>query len=310
MIRTTIDWLGYLALRIVMCIVLAIRLETCRMYAGYLATFCCRVLRIRAAVVDENLRHAFPRLSPCQRLRVTHQMWVHLFLMIVEIAHARRKIHDTNWREHIDLRNGRKLIAHVLEDRPLVMVSGHFGNFELAGYLLGVLGVPTFTVARPLKNPFIDQFLNEFRGAKGQVMLSKSGSSGEIDQLLSSNGTLLLLGDQSGGPKGCWTEFFSRPASVHKAIGVFALMNDAPLAVCFSRRSSGNLQFEIGMAAFADPRDNTEHVQSVAALSTWFTKQLETIIRRSPDQYWWLHRRWKDKRESHNAKRRQRRQAA
>ena len=87
-------------------------------------------------------------------------------------------------------------------------------------------------------------------------------------------------------------------------------MNDAPLAVCLSWRLSGNLQFEIGAEAFADPRDEGDHVRSVSSISAWFTGQLETIIRRSPDQYWWLHRRWKDHRQPSKIQRRQRRQAA
>jgi KDO2-lipid IV(A) lauroyltransferase len=176
-----------------------------------------------------------------------------------------------------------------------VLVSAHFGNFEIAGYMLGIFGMPTFTVARPLDNPYLDRFLNDFRGAKGQQILPKRGTSGDIAKLLECNGALLLLGDQSAGRKGCWVDFFNRSASVHKAIAVFSLGNDAPLVVTLSRRLDGPMQFEIGSEAVADPRAGQDETANVRELTEWFTGQLENTIREAPEQYWWLHRRWKAK---------------
>ena len=75
--------------------------------------------------------------------------------------------------------------------------------------------VPTFTVARTLDNPFLDRFLNRFREAKGQFIVDKQGSAGQIDDVLARGGKLVLLGDQHAGPKGCWVDFFGRQASCH-----------------------------------------------------------------------------------------------
>src|SRR6185295_14986309 len=122
------------------------------------------------------------------------------------------------------------------DDRPLVIVSGHYGNFEFAAHALAVLGFPSCAIARPLDNIYLDRFLHRFRGANGQRILPKNGSAAEIDALLARGGTLLFLADQFAGPKGCWVDFFGRPASTHKAIALFSLSNDAPLLFCFSRR--------------------------------------------------------------------------
>ncbi|HEX5445391.1 MAG TPA: hypothetical protein VFW87_16315, partial [Pirellulales bacterium] len=84
--------------------------------------------------------------------------------------------------------------------------------------------------------------------------------------------------------------------SVHKAIALFALGNDAPLAVGTGRRLDRPLKYELNLHAVADPRSGEEHVSSVPRLTQWYTSALETVIRRSPEQYWWLHRRWKDTR--------------
>src|SRR5207247_98830 len=105
------------------------------------------------------------------------RMWEHLFLMAVEIAHAPRKIHDSNWRDYIAFRECPEMIRLLWSGRPCVFVSGHHGNFELAGYTMGVFGFPTFAVARPLDNPFLDRYVNEFRSSRGQFLLPKNGSA-------------------------------------------------------------------------------------------------------------------------------------
>ena len=59
--------------------------------------------------------------------------------------------------------------ARCFDDRPTVIICGHYGNFELSGYVLGLLGFPSYTIARPLDNPYLDRFINEFRGLTGPV---------------------------------------------------------------------------------------------------------------------------------------------
>jgi KDO2-lipid IV(A) lauroyltransferase len=129
-------------------------------------------------------------------------------------------------------------------------------------------------------------------------MISKERSARQIDRLLSEGATLALLGDQHAGTKGCWVDFFGRPASCHKAIALFTLVNRAPLLVGYSRRTTGPLHFELGLTGIADPAEGGEEQQSVLALTQWYNRQLEGIILREPSQYWWLHRRWKPPRQA------------
>ena len=162
--------------------------------------------------------------------------------------------------------------------------------------MLGILGFPTYTVARPLDNPYLDRFLNEFRSLTGQFMLSKSGSSGQIDGILARGGILALLGDQYAGPKGCWVEFFGRPASSHKAIALFSLSGDAPALFCYARRTGAALHHDMGTTGILDPQTMPADMRTVPAVTQWYTERLEDTIRQAPEQYWWLHRRWKDSR--------------
>ena len=95
-------------------------------------------------------------------------------------------------------------------------------------------------------------------------------------------------------PKGCWVEFFGRPASAHKAIALLALDHDAPIVICASRRRERPLEFEVALVDVADPREAGDEAASVRQLTQWYTRRLEEVIRQTPEQYWWLHRRWKE----------------
>jgi KDO2-lipid IV(A) lauroyltransferase len=293
MFRTAIDFAVYVFVRFAIAVIQALPLSTCERVSDLLATLFARILRLRGAVVDKNLRIAFPGMTAEERDEVTWQMWRHLFLMIFEIAQTPRKVHETNWKEHSNIVNQKQFVRTLLSGRPLVLISGHFGNFELGGYLMGLFGFPTYTVARTLDNRFLDRFVNEFRGRTGQYMLPKTGSGDDIQRILEHNGILTLLGDQAAGEKQCWVDFFGKPASTHKAVSVFSLTNNAPTMVSYARRVGGALHYEVGPVAICDPAAPDFEYGSVPLLAQWYTNQLERLVRETPNQYWWVHRRWK-----------------
>ena len=300
--QQVVDYLVYVAVRILICIVQAIRIETGQRFARTLAWLFCNVLHIRGRVVDDNLAHAFPEMSTAARLRLARRMWEHLFLLVLEVAHTPRKIHETNWRDFVRLTNDAELVRSLLDDRPVLIVAAHLGNFEVGGYVLGVLGFPTHTVARTLDNPYLDDFVNRFRGGTGQHIIPKNGGYDQITEVLSRGGTMTFLADQYAGPKGCWVEFFGRPASAHKAIALLALDNNALMSVSTARRLDRPMQFELVNYAAVDPREVRNEVGTIRELTQWYTTRLEELIRQTPDQYWWLHRRWKDTREKKREK--------
>jgi KDO2-lipid IV(A) lauroyltransferase len=287
------DWLVYLLVRFFVCLVQAVRLETCQTIARWLAVLANDVIGVRRHTVDDNLRHVYPESTSQQRRQLSRQMWEHLLLMVCEIAHAPRKIHETNWRNYISINRKRLAVHYLMDQRPIVLVSGHYGNFELTSYTLGLLGFPSFSIARRLDNPLLNRYVNLFRSANGQFILPMDGSAAEVDAVLRTGGTIALLGDQRAGPKGCWVDFLGRPASCHKAVALFTLVSGAPLLVCYGRRTGGPLQIELGGEAVADPQRGGEELAGVKPLTRWYNAALERIILADPSQYWWLHRRWK-----------------
>jgi Kdo2-lipid IVA lauroyltransferase/acyltransferase len=287
------DRAAYLAVRVAICVIQSLPRSLCERWARSLSDLLANRIRIRRAVVRDNLRQAFPAMSASERRAIARGMWEHLLLMVVEIAHANRVIHKTTWRKHLRIHGIEEIVRTLWLDRPKVVLSGHYGNFELAAYLFGLFGLQIFSVARELDNPLLDQFVTDFRESRGQRILPKKGSAPDVALVLEENGAIGLLGDQAAGPKGCWVDFFGRPASVHKAIGVFALSAEAPVLVCSATRGKRLFDYDLRVEGTADPAAGGAESADLRSLSQWYTTLLENAVRREPAQYWWVHRRWR-----------------
>lgn len=297
----------YLTVRVALSLMQAVSIETCQAVCVWLAWLAADVFRLRGRVVEENLRIAFPEKAESERREIARRMWNHVLLMMCEIAHIHRRIHETNWRSYVEIYNKREWIRGVGRRGPKVCLTGHFGNFEALGHVSSFWGFRTYTVARTLDNPYLDRLVNRFRESMGQRVLPKSDSAGQADEVLKTGGLLALLGDQHAGRKGCVVEFLGRPASCHKALALFALLNRAPVMVVTCARAEKPLHFRMGLDALLDPADDPPEFGSVEELTQWYNDALAACIREQPEQYWWLHDRWKD---TQAVKRRKRKTAA
>jgi Kdo2-lipid IVA lauroyltransferase/acyltransferase len=291
--KSVIDYAVYLVVRSVIALVQALPLSVIEPACRQLGWLCWHVLRLRRKTIEENIGIAFPHHSEAERERIALAMWRHLFLMVAEITQAPRKLRRSNWRNHSSISNYRATIRMLIDARPKVIISGHLGNFEVGGYLLAMHGFPTHAIARPLDNVYLDRFVNDFRGATGQYMLPKQGSGPEVTELLERGGTLVLLGDQAGGKGGCWVDFFGKPASTHKAVAVFSLGSQAPTMVTAALRRNKPMSFCMQVAGIVDPAEPGFEFGTVPLLTQWYTRNLEHLVQATPDQYWWVHRRWK-----------------
>ena len=296
---TWIDWLAYLGLRCVVCLIHSVSLESCDYACHVLAKILADWVLLRQRVIDANLILVYGDLTKEELSLLRRRMWHNLFLMVCEIAHAPRKIHRTNWRDHFFMPDKEQVFQLMMDPRATVLVTGHFGNFEVAGYTMGVLGTPLATIARPLDNPFVDQYLADFRSVDGQKLLPKDGSSVAVQELLNAGGSLAILADQHAGGKGVWVDFFGHPTSCHKALALFVLSAGAPMVVNYIRRLDRPLRYEMGVTGVAEPEllnseEVPEYLESVVALTEWYNARLEEAIRMAPEQYWWLHRRWRE----------------
>jgi KDO2-lipid IV(A) lauroyltransferase len=289
-----LDYAIYLLVRLIVGIAQALSIEQSYALARVIATVLYRVDRRHRAVGMENLRLAFgDQYDEAARDAIIRGVYRHFSMMLMEILHIPRKLNITTWRHHITLLGHQTLVDRMLEGGPMIMVTGHFGNWEMAGFLFGVFGFPPNSVARTLDNPYLDSYLRSFRERTGQTLIPKDGGYDQMLEVLRSGRVLSFLADQDAGQNGLYVDFFGRPASTHKAIALLAIEHRAPVLVGYARRVGPGFHYEVGCSALIEPDELTGTPDDVRLLTQLYTTALESAIRRDPDQYLWLHRRWK-----------------
>lgn len=292
--RPAADYAVYLAVRLLVAVCQALSVEASYRFADFLAAILYRVDKRHRQVGQENLRMAFgDRYTEAERDAIIRGVYRHFCRMVMEMLHIPRKLHPTTWRERVTLVGHEKIVDRLLKGGPVIMLTGHFGNWEMAGYLFAVFGFRPYSVARTLDNPHLDRFIRSFRERTGQMMISKKGGSDDILAVLEGNGVLSFLADQDAGQNGLFVDFFGRPASTHKSIAILALQHNAPVVLGYARRIGPGFRYEVGCPLLIEPSELAGARDDVKLLTQRYTTALEEIIRRDPDQYLWLHRRWK-----------------
>ncbi len=288
------DYLIYLIVRLFVCLIQALPPPAARAFAAGLAWLAYRVNRRHRIVARDNLRQAYPgRYSDAELDALVRAVYRHFCTLVIEIILIPRLLQPANWRNYIRLVGGDRVVNCLLSGRPLLFVTGHWGNWEMAGYALGLLGFTTHAIARPLDNPFLDRFLLKFREKTGQKILAKHGDFAEMQALLDGGGVIATLADQDAGQRGLFVEFFGRPASTHKAVALLALQQNVVLAVVGTGKVAEPMRYEIVTQDVIYPEEYASHADPVRAMTQRFTTALEQLIRTAPEQYFWLHRRWK-----------------
>jgi KDO2-lipid IV(A) lauroyltransferase len=301
--RAWIDYLVYLVVRLVVTFAQMLTISQSYSLARFLGWATYKADGRHRRVGLENLRLAYgDRFDELQCDDIVRAVYLHFCMMIMELLHIPRKIHVTNWRQFVRLVGHAPVLDRLITGRPVILLTGHYGNWELAGYLFGLFGYPTYSVARTLDNPYLDRFLREFRERTGQKLIPKSGGYDQILEVLQSGRTLSMLADQDAGTRGMFVEFFGRPASTHKAIALLAMEHQAPVVVGVARRIGPGFRYEIRCAEVIQPEEFTGSADDARLLTQRYTKALEELIRQDPSQYLWLHRRWKHQPQSRKAR--------
>jgi KDO2-lipid IV(A) lauroyltransferase len=292
--RAWLDYLVYLSVRCIVAFAQMLTIEQSYALARFMAWIVYTVDRRHRVVGIENLRLALgDQLDDSGRDRVVRRVYLHFCMMLMEILHTPRKIHLTNWRKHVTMVGHEPILDRLMTGGPMILLTGHYGNWEMAGYLFGLFGYPTYSVARTLDNPYLEGFLRSFRERTGQKLIPKAGGYDQIVDVLSSGRTLSMLADQDAGQRGMFVNFFGRPASTHKAIALLAIEHRAPVVVGVARRIGSRFQYEIRCADIIEPDEFTGGADDIRLLTQRYTSALEALVRQDPTQYLWLHRRWK-----------------
>ncbi|MBM82392.1 MAG: lipid A biosynthesis acyltransferase [Planctomycetaceae bacterium] len=295
--------LEYFVFRTIVCLLQILTPQQNLRLAESLAHFVFHVLPrkvTRYKVARENLQIAFgDEMTDEEADRTIYGMWLHLFRMITEIVQMPRRARIDNYHQLLTFRNRTGVVKSMCSERPTFLLSGHYGNWEVSITVFGLFGFPMGMVARPLDNPYLNAWFDDFRKFTGHWMIAKKGAYKQMADILANGGSVALLGDQDAGTKGTFVPFFGRQASTFPTIARLAIEYDATICLGYSRRLEDDfdehpwVHYELGCEEVIDPRDFADDPEPVDAITRQFTNALERAVRLAPEQYFWVHRRWK-----------------
>jgi Kdo2-lipid IVA lauroyltransferase/acyltransferase len=241
-----------------------------------------------------NLRRSFPDMDEALRREMARRSMQQLFMLFIEVLFTTRLVRIDTFRRYVELAKFDDVLRLLLKkNQGLIMLTGHYGNWEILGYVLATLGFPSTSVARPLDNPYVNDWLLGVRERKGQRILVKKGATAEIPDILARGGAVGFIADQNAGSKGLFVDFFGRKASTYKSIGLLAMEYDVPVIVGYARRLSDEFRFEIAAQDIIWPNDWKTQDDPLRYITQRYTKAIEDFVREDPGQYLWVHRRWK-----------------
>jgi Kdo2-lipid IVA lauroyltransferase/acyltransferase len=250
---------------------------------------------IRRAVVERQVRAAFPGLDEAQVTRIARESYRHLGRTTIETA-----LLPSYSREELmglfDNVYGWDVVERArAEGKPLMITSGHLGNWELGGSYFAARGLQVEAVARRMQNPLFDRYLTETRGRLGVTIIHDADAVRRVPRALREGRVVGFLIDQGAvGLASTWVPFFGRFAKTPRGPAVFALRLSATLVFAVAiREENDRFSLHIEEVPITRTGDLDADVDGIVAA---YTAVLERYVRKYPEQYFWHHRRWKHQR--------------
>jgi KDO2-lipid IV(A) lauroyltransferase len=250
---------------------------------------------IRRNVVEANLRLAYPDADDAWIRATVRAAYEHLGREAAAILRL-SKLDRSAVIERTDVtEDWPKLQAALEMGRGVILVTGHYGNWEIAAAAVAARGVPIAAIVRRQGNRLVDARLDGLRRHLGVETIYQSDAPSRVPRVLRKGGVVGIVGDQDARRAGLFVPFFGRPASTHRGPALFALKLRAPVFACVARRLPGAVGRYVVAGEQIDPPRTGELEADVRALTAALAARLEAEIREAPEQYFWFHRRWKSK---------------
>ncbi|MBI3011167.1 MAG: lysophospholipid acyltransferase family protein, partial [Candidatus Omnitrophica bacterium] len=287
-IRRRLMYLGFQGLQ---ALVQVLPLAATRLLGRALGLVAYGLLVHQRRLAMGHLAYAFgDRLSPSERARIARGVFLNLGQNAVEWLLLPRL--STGDLERMTTCEGLEHLRQALaEGNGAIVVTAHFGNWEVIPLFLKSIGFDGAVLARRLRYAEYESFLISLRGAKGIPTLAR-GSLKEVAKLLRANQIVGVLPDQDvDSLEGVFVEFFGRRAYTPVGPAALSLMTGAPIIPCFMIREGARFRLVVEPPVRAPQA--ADRARAAALLTQAWSDVIESYIRRYPDQWVWMHRRWK-----------------
>jgi KDO2-lipid IV(A) lauroyltransferase len=251
-----------------------------------------RLDRRHLQIADDNLAHAFPDWDAARRRDVALGVYAHFGRILLDILWMGGREREEILR-HVEVTGAEHVEAARAAGRGALLISGHLGNWELHGLAHGWRFGPIGVVARPLDNPALDARLCDFRRRPGNTVIYKKRALPQVLRLLRDNRGVAILIDQNVQAKdGVFVDFFGRKAATTTVAAALALKTGCAVIPTHAELGDDGRYRIAYEPPLAWPRAG-DRAAEIQDLTQRLTSVIEGWVRRRPEQWLWLHRRWK-----------------
>lgn len=287
------EWLEFAAVWLVLKTIGALPRGVARGLAAFVTKLLFSLQPRLKKTAEFNLRLAFPDWTDAQRTEVTRKMVRNLGWMAAEFARFPRLTKE-NIEELVILDGHENFLEGQRRGKGVLYLTGHIGAWELSSFAHALYGYPLHYMARPLDNKRLDALVNEYRCASGNRPIFKNESARVMLKILKDSGTVGILADQNTMPEeGVFVDFFGKPACTTTGIARVALHTGAAVVPGYAYWDETIQKYRLRFEPALDLVRTGDSERNVFENTERFSKALEEIIRKHPDQWVWVHKRWK-----------------
>jgi KDO2-lipid IV(A) lauroyltransferase len=267
-------------------------LKISRKFATILAFVFFYFIPIRKKVVFNNLKIAFPENDIHTNKKLAFRIYQSFAITLVEILYLPyiKKVELIN---AVKCSNPELIIEKFKEGKGLILLSSHFGNWEFIAISVAMqVRLPFSVIVKPLRNPLVYDWMNNFRTKFGNEVVPLGISIRKIYQTLKEKKVIAMVADQRGPREGVKVDFFGKKVSVYTGPAALALKTDAPL-ICGIAVRDKNYKYKMVLVEISQQNLPDGEEEKILEISQRYTSYLETVIRENPEQWLWMHNRWK-----------------
>jgi len=253
----------------------------------------------RRGIAIENLRHAFSDEKSEEEINaLARESCRNFFYNFLETIKLNYLFNKPDMAIRIKAKTGNlvetfKKAKKVHDETDgCIFVTPHIGNWEMFPHIGTSLGIPLVIVARPLDNELVEPLIFANRSSSGQVIIPKKNALSALRKTLREGNSVGILPDQST-MKGLMIDFFGRKATTTPVPALLAIGYNKPIVVIACCRGKGDFQYEGIISDPIMPGKYTDKKAEIIRLTEEMTREMESIIRKYPEQYLWIHNRWK-----------------
>ena len=283
--------LEYIAVRVIIFILNLLPFSLVIRLGSALGIFVYYAVPIRRSVALTNLRTAFPEKSGKEQKQICRNVYRNFGMTFFEYFRLSR-LSSEKIKQIVTFNPPDCLQKAVAQNRGVIAVTGHFSSFEFLGAAAADSGIPIDVVDKAMKNPYIENILDTLRKNTNLGVIKVKDGFSKVAESIARKRLVALVADQDAGQKGVFVKFFGMDSSAPAGPAILAVRSKAPMVAGFIVRE-GITRYTANMHNISYDNLPENKKDQMREITQRYSSLLESYIRQYPEQYFWMHKRWK-----------------